>query len=324
MVLDSWVPKQSLTLVKNPDYKGDLKPNVDKIVVRFISDAQAQVNALRAGDVDIITPPATADTVASLQSLSNVSTLVGDQFSYDHLDLSFTTPVFKDAKVREAFLKVVPRQQILDAIITPLNPGAQLDNSQVFFPGTAGYDATLKVNGADAFDSVDVGGAKSLLAGAKPEVRILYNTKNPNRVAAFHAIQASAEKAGFTIVDAGSENWGALLGGASYDAAIFGRVATGVGVAGIGSVYGTRGGNNFNGYTNAGVDTLVTQLQATLDVTEQDDVRVKIDTLLWQDFYGVPLFVAQGVIAHGNAVTGVVYRPGQAGVGWNYWEWAKK
>ena len=39
---------------------------------------------------------------------------------------------------------------------------------------------------------------------------------------------------------------------------------------------------------------------------------------------GVPLFVAPGVMASSNNVTGVVYYPGQAGVGWNYWEWTKK
>lgn len=324
MVLDSWVPKQSITLVKNTEYKGDLVPSVDKIVVRFIGDAQAQVTALQNGEVDVINPQASADTISSLQALDNVTTLTGDQFSYDHLDLSFNTPVFKDANVREAFLKVVPRQQILDAIVTPQNPDAELDNSQLFFPGTDGYAATIKVNGSDAFNTVDVEGAKALLAGATPEVRIMYNTKNPNRVASFQAIQASAEQAGFKIVDAGAENWGSLLGSGTYDATIFGWISSGVGVAGVPQIFGTTGGGNFSGYSNAEVDKLATQLQVTLEKADQDAIQVEIDTLLWQDFYGVPLFVAPGVMAHSDSVTGVVYYPGQAGVGWNYWEWAKK
>ena len=323
-VLDAWVPKQSITLVKNPEYKGDLKPKVDKIVVRFIGDAQAQVTALKNGEVDIINPQASADTINSLQAMTNVITLTGDQFSYDHLDLSFNTPVFQDANVREAFLKVVPRQQILDAIVTPQNPEATLDNSQIFFPGTDGYAATVKVNGSDAFNEVDVEGAKALLAGATPEVRVLYNTKNPNRVASFQALQASAEPAGFKVIDAGAENWGSLLGSATYDASIFGWISSGVGVAGVPQIFGSTGGGNYSGYANAEVDTLATQLQVTLDKAEQDAIQVEIDTLLWADFYGVPLFVAPGVIAHSNDVTGVVYYPGQAGVGWNFWEWAKK
>jgi peptide/nickel transport system substrate-binding protein len=323
-VLDAWTPKESITLVKNPEYKGDLKPKVDKIVVRFIGDAQAQVTALKNGEVDIINPQASADTIKSLEALKNVTTLTGNQFSYDHLDLSFNTKVFKDPKVREAFLKVVPRQQILDAIVTPQNPDATLDDSQLFFPGTDGYNATIKVNGASAFDKVDIDGAKALLAGAKPEVRVLYNTKNPNRVASFQALQASAEQAGFKVIDAGAENWGSLLGSGTYDASIFGWISSGVGVAGVPQIFGSKGGGNYSGYANAQVDELANQLQTTLDKADQDAIQVKIDTLLWQDFYGVPLFVAPGVMAHSNNVTGVVYYPGQAGVGWNFWEWQKK
>lgn len=324
MVLDSWVPKQSITLVRNPDYKGDLKPKVDKIVVRFIGDAQAQVTALQNGEVDIINPQASADTIKSLQALKNVTTLTGNQFSYDHLDISFNTKVFKDANVRKAFLMTVPRQQILDAIVTPQNPDAKLDDSQLFFPGTPAYDAAIKVNGSSAYDKVDIDGAKALLAGATPEVRVLYNTKNPNRVASFQALQASAAKAGFKVIDGGAENWGSLLGSGTYDASIFGWISSGVGVAGVPQIFGSKGGGNYNGYANAQVDTLAKQLQVTLDKKAQDDIQTQIDTLLWGDSYGVPLFVAPGVMANSNNVTGVVYYPGQAGVGWNYWEWAKK
>lgn len=324
MVLDSWTPKQSVTLVRNPDYKGDLKPSVDKIVIRFIGDAQAQVTALQNGEVDIINPQSSADTIKSLEALSNVTTLTGNQFSYDHLDITFTAPVFKDENVRKAFLMTIPRQQILDAIVTPQNPDAELDNSQLFFPGTDAYAEAIKVNGSDAYNEVDIDGAKALLAGATPEVKILYNTKNPNRVNSFQAIQASAEKAGFKVIDGGAENWGSLLGSGTYDASIFGWISSGVGVAGVPQIFGSDGGGNYSGYSNPEVDKLAKQLQVTLDKAAQDEIQIKIDTLLWADGYGVPLFVAPGVMAHSNSVTGVVYYPGQAGVGWNYWEWAKK
>ncbi|MBX3094777.1 MAG: ABC transporter family substrate-binding protein [Cryobacterium sp.] len=323
-VLDSWTPKQSITLVRNEAYKGDLVPNVDTIVVRFIGDAQAQVTALQNGEVDIINPQASADTIASLQALDGVTTLTGDQFSYDHLDITFNTGVFQNAPdVREAFLKTIPRQQILDAIVTPQNPEAQQYDSQIFFPGTAGYEETIKSNGADAYHEVDIEGAKALLNGATPTVRILYNINNPNRVAAFQAIQASAQQAGFVIEDAGAENWGSLLGSGTYDASIFGWISSGVGVGGVPQIFGTTGGGNYSGYSNAEVDRLANLLQVTLDKDEQDAIQVEIDKLLWADGYGVPLFVAPGVMAHSDSVSGVVYYPGQAGVGWNFWEWTK-
>lgn len=322
-VLDSWTPKQSITLVRNTEYKGDLVPNVDTIVVRFIGDAQAQVTALQNGEVDIINPQSSADTIATLQGLEGVTTLTGNQFSYDHLDVSFNVDVFQDADVREAFLKTIPRQQILDAIVTPQNPEAEQYDSQIFFPGTAGYTETVKGNGADAYREVDIEGAKALLAGKTPTVRILYNINNPNRVAAFQAIQASAQSAGFVIEDAGAENWGSLLGSGTYDASIFGWISSGVGVAGVPQIFSTSGGGNYSGYSNAEVDRLANELQVTLDPDAQTAIQVEIDAHLWADGYGIPLFVAPGVMAHSDAVSGVVYYPGQAGVGWNFWEWSK-
>ena len=324
MLVSAWTPKQSVTMVKNPKYTGDLTSKVDKIIVRFIGDSQAQVTALKNGEVDIINPQSSADTIATLKTQTNVTTLTGDQFSYDHLDLSFNTPVFKDKGVREAFLKVVPRQQILDAIVTPQNPNAKVYDSQLFFPGTANYTTATKANGSSAFDKVDVAGAKTLLKGATPTVRVLYNTKNPNRVAAFQALQASAAQAGFKIEDGGSPKWGSLLGTATYDASIFGWISSGVGVAGVPQIFSTKGGGNYSGYSNSKVDELATKLQITLDTKEQDKIQQQIENLLWADYYGAPLFVAPGVMAYNkDTVKGVVYYPGQAGVGWNFWEWSK-
>ena len=324
MLVSAWTPKQSVTMVKNPKYTGDLTSKVDKIIVRFIGDSQAQVTALKNGEVDIINPQSSADTIATLKTQTNVTTLTGDQFSYDHLDLSFNTPVFKDKGVREAFLKVVPRQQILDAIVTPQNPNAKIYDSQLFFPGTANYTTATKANGSSAFDKVDVAGAKTLLKGATPTVRVLYNTKNPNRVAAFQALQASAAQAGFKIEDGGSPKWGSLLGTATYDASIFGWISSGVGVAGVPQIFSTKGGGNYSGYSNSKVDELATKLQITLDTKEQDKIQQQIENLLWADYYGAPLFVAPGVMAYNkDTVKGVVYYPGQAGVGWNFWEWSK-
>ena len=74
----------------------------------------------------------------------------GNQLAYDHLDLNFTG-VFADENVREAFMKAVPRQDIVDKIIKPLDhEGAPLD-SQLFVPDQAGYDDSAKNNGSSAY-----------------------------------------------------------------------------------------------------------------------------------------------------------------------------
>ncbi len=120
--LSAWTPGQSLEFSKNPQYTGSLTPKIDKIVMRVVPDAAAQVTALQNGEVDIAYPQASADTKKSLEGISNAQVLTGNQVSYDHLDLNFKSSVFSDPTVRQAFLLTIPRQQIVDAIVTPVVP----------------------------------------------------------------------------------------------------------------------------------------------------------------------------------------------------------
>ena len=320
-ILTAWEPTQSITLERNENYSGGLEPSYDSIVIRFIGDANAQVTALQNGEVDIIKPQASADTISSLEAIADATVLQGDEFNYDHIDLSFSG-VFADANVREAFLKTIPRQQILDAIVTPVNPEAAVLDSQIFVP-TVGeaYDTSIAGNGSDAYGEVDIEGAIELLAGATPTVNILFNSENPNRVDSFEAISASASEAGFIIEGQGTPEWGSLLGSGTYDAAIFGWVSTGVGVSGVPQIFSTNGGGNYSGYSNTEVDALAAELVVTVDPDAQIELQQQIDALLFADAYGLPLFQGPGVTAHSAAVEGVTQYPGQTGVFWNFWEW---
>lgn len=321
-MVSQWTPGQSVELVPNPEYKGKLKPSIDKLVLRIIGDAAAQVTALQNGEVDIAYPQASADTKKSLEGISGAEVLSGNQVSYDHLDLNFKSSVFADQNVREAFLLTVPRDQIVNAIVKPINPDAAPLNSQIWLPNQEQYPATVKQNGSDAYNKVDIEKAKSLLAGATPTVKILYNTKNPNRVDEFQAIQASAKQAGFNVVDGGDPKWSSLLAGGNYDASLFGWISPGVGTAQIPQLFTTQGGGNYNGFTYANDQALATQ--TTLDPKKVDSLSMEIDKIAFTKGYGLPLFQAAGVWGVSKKVSGVKYMGNQTGPVWNTWDWSVK
>ncbi|WP_288114566.1 ABC transporter substrate-binding protein, partial [Microbacterium sp. SCN 71-21] len=77
-VLSAWTPGQSLEFSLNPYYDGNLKPQIDKLVMRVIPDAAAQVTALQNGEVDIVYPQASADTKKSLEAVTGATVLTGD------------------------------------------------------------------------------------------------------------------------------------------------------------------------------------------------------------------------------------------------------
>lgn len=326
--ITDFVADESITLSANPNYSGDNLPKIEKITVRFITDPLAAVQALANGEVDIISPQATADVADALTALDGVTVLSGEESVYEHIDLQFAESkngTFDNPLVREAFLKTIPRQQIVDTLIKPLNPEAEVRNSQIFIPGAPGYDETVAANGMDAFNEVDIAGAQALLAEAgvtAPAVCLLYAINNPRRVNEFALIQASATQAGFVIEDCGSPEWGGLLGTpGAYDAVFFGWQSTSLGVTNSSSTFKSDGINNLNFYNNPEVDALLEELDVTLDTDRQIEIQIEIDTLLMADFYGLTIFQFPAVTAFSDRVTNVSPGPLSPTIFWNAWDW---
>lgn len=318
---------QALTMVRNRDYNWGPEAKLDEITVRFIGDASAQVQALKDGQADIIAPQASADTMDRLKVLESdgVTIDVGRQLAYDHIDLNYSGP-FAEKDVREAFLKTVPRRDIVERIVKGLDPTAAPLDSQLLVPDQAAYADAAKNNGSAAYREVDIPEARKLLNGATPEVRIMYNRDNPNRVIAFSLIRESAGKAGFRVVDGGlgSSDWGKALGKGGYDAAIFGWSSSGDGGSGVPQIFKSGSDSNFNGFSDPTADELMDELIVTSDPRRQDSLTQEIDRKVWESGYGLPLFQLVGVDAYSDRITGVKYMPNQTGVWWNFWDWAHK
>lgn len=322
-IVQDMVPDQSMTLVRNEDYAWGPEPALDEITIRYIGDANAQVQALQNGEVDIVQPQASADTLASLEAIDGIQILEGEELSFDHIDLNYSG-VFEDENVRRAFMYTIPRDSIVESVIGPLDPEAEPRNSQIFDIGTDGYDAAVPVNGSEEFAEPNIEEATRLLDGATPEVRIMYNADNPNRVDAYTLIAESAEQAGFTIVDGGlpGNEWGAALGGGTYDATIFGWVSPGVGVNGVPQLYGCGSASNFNGFCDDEAQAAMDELIVTTDPAAQQELQITVDTRLFETGYGLPLFQSIGINAADETVQGLTFNPGLVGIWWNFWEWS--
>lgn len=317
----------SITLKRNENYNGEHKGKLDEITVRFIGDATAQIQALRNGEVDIMAPGnVNKDTIDQVQGLEKVNVLKGDELAYDHLDLNFGKDVFKDKDVRDAFLKTIPRQTIVDQLVKPVKEDAAPLNSQIFVASQQEpYQKTTEKNDAQKlYGDVDIDGAKKLLNGKTPTVRILYNNENPVRVDTFQLIKENAEKAGFKVQDLGDPNWSAKLPDGDYEASLYGWVSPGVGTEELSQIFKTGGGGNYNNYSNKDVDKLVDEARSNLDENSRTDQMAEIDKHTFDDAYGLPLFQSPGFFGVSDQIDGVQYQPNQNGAFWNVWEWSRK
>jgi peptide/nickel transport system substrate-binding protein len=323
------VTADRVVLQANRHYIGAHSPKFERVVVKSISDPLAAVKALADGSVDVISPAPSRDVNAAMRAVSGSKITSAIDGSWEHLDLQFAhgrNATFASVKVRQAFLDVVPRQQILDQLVTPLERGAMLRNSQLFLPGTAGYDAATKANGSSRYSAVDVAAARALLASAgvtAPQVCILFDPSNPRRVLEFAAIQKSAARAGFVVTDCSSPDWRELLGTpGAYDASLYAFKPSTLAVSSVGATYRSNSGiDNHNFYSNPGVDALIDRLDVATSESSRDALMRTIDTRLWTDAYGVTLYQFPAISATNGRVRGVSRSPLPPGLLWNVWAW---
>lgn len=332
------VEEQYVVLERNANYKGAHKPSIDKVTVRVIPDAQASVTALENAEVLVTQPQSTADILTQLQNLQNIEVLTQTGGTYEHVDLVFANggpfdparyggDADKALKVRQAFLHAIPRQKIIDTIVKPLNPTAEIRNTFTAVPGSPRYEPMVAANGMKSTfaGGDDIEKAKALLAEAGvegPTVRLKYASNNTRRQQQFQLIKESAEAAGFKVEDAGSVNWGQELSQPDlYDASLFGWQSTSTGVNESAANYKTGGQNNYGKYSNAEVDRLFDELAVSTDAAEQKRLLEEAEQHLVADAFGVTIFQFPEITGISSKIKGVSSVALSPNFFWNFWEW---
>ncbi|MFV0307998.1 MAG: ABC transporter substrate-binding protein [Desertimonas sp.] len=332
-----------LTFEAREDYAWGPTPLVQTIVYRIIGEPTAAVQAMENEEVDIIQPQATADILTQLEGLADrgVEVSGGDGATYEHVDLAVDNggpfdPAAYDGDeatalaVRQAFLHTIPRQEIVDRLIVPLNPDATVRESFAQVPGSPDYDATVAGNGSGAYAGQDIELATQILTDAGVDtstpidVRFLYAANNPRRASEYELIRDAAAQAGFNVIDGNSPTWGQDLSNTSvYDAALFGWQSTAIAQADTEANYVTGGQNNFYGFSNAEVDALYQEIKATTDPVRNAELLTEVEALLYENAFGLPIFQHPAITAWNSTyVSGVDNIALAPTVFYNFWEWA--
>jgi peptide/nickel transport system substrate-binding protein len=110
----SWTRGDKVELVKNPDYWQKDKVKLDSVTFRFISDAQAQVAALRAGDVDAFPNLGAPELFAEFQKDSRFKAVAGNTEGETVAGLNSAKKPFDDVRVRRALMHAVDRKALIE------------------------------------------------------------------------------------------------------------------------------------------------------------------------------------------------------------------
>ena len=322
-----WQAGQSITLEANPEYWGT--PAATKELVLRFADPKTHVQALQNGDLDVIEPQATVDTLQQLEGLGDdVNVQTGDQLTWEHVDYNRGEgSVFADSpELREAFALCLPRQQIVDNLIKPIYADAQVMNLREVFPFQDKYQEVVDAAYPKEMDQPNIEKAKELVEKSgvsTPTVRLGYQAGNQRRTETVALIKSSCDQAGFDVQDTNSPVFfKEVMPAGDYDAALYAWAGSGQKASGA-NIYQSDGAQNQQSYNNPEVDAAWDKLATSLDENEQLEQVKTIEKLLWEDFQAIPLYAHPGLVGHKADVANVRDTAAQSGALWNVEQWVR-
>jgi len=311
MVFDSWNRGVSMTLTRNDNYHGSNSPDaantglpfVDGVLINFVTDTDAQINALKAGEAHIIMTQPQLAFGERLSTDENFTVASSAGPVFEHWGLNLLNTHLQDPLVREALAYGIDKTEVMAGLYTPLfgdnlpaeglgntmwmsNQPAYVDH-QKMYEGPQADAAKANLEAAGYADSGD--GIYEHPERGRLTLRVGTTGGNALRELQQQIIQGQLGEAGIEIeIDnvPGSAYFGerpfseaalaaSASGGAEGDPTVWDITqfawVGGPWPGGQTASYKSGNGNNPYGYANADMDAQAEECDATVDDAARAD-----------------------------------------------------
>ncbi|HVX83797.1 MAG TPA: ABC transporter substrate-binding protein [Phycisphaerae bacterium] len=298
--LEKWERGQQMVYVRNEKYWGD-RPTFDRLVYRFISNAQAQLQSFLNEQLDYVGEPIQPDPEIYLQYSQDPSfqkKFIAYKYSqpaamYMYLGWNCDRPMFQDKQTRRALTMLVDRRAIIEQMLKGF--GAEMTGP--FNPRSKQNDSTIKAL------PYDPAGAKAMLAaagwragadgvlerdGTKFEFNLSLRTGVPIREQIATYVQQQFQQAGIRVHLTPYESSVLLdhLNKREFDA-----VLAGWGGGGVESdpkqIWSSESianaGSNHVGFRNAEADKLIAEGERTIDEEKRMEIWHQFQKIVYDE-----------------------------------------
>jgi peptide/nickel transport system substrate-binding protein len=312
MKLDQWRGGDAVVAVRNDSYWGEQKAQVGRLELRGVPDEANLTSGLLTGEIDGTYSPGPLSTARQIETSDSASLYEGPSFATDALVVSATKGPLADARVRQALSEAIDRH----AYINSSYKGSALLPRTLANPGTWGYARDVFQANWDKLPDpkLDVTAATKLVtqAGAGGATMTIGMTEEiPTIATAAQAIRSAAESIGLKVTFK-------AVSAANYinffiDPKAFGSVDAFPTVnypdyADPAAFYATfalpGGSQNYSGYENPKVTSLLEQARTTADPQARAKLVAQAGDILMQDLPWIPIVAPKTVLAMSNKVTG--------------------
>jgi ABC-type transport system substrate-binding protein len=290
----SWVKGQTLTIVKNPKWKAGPPAKLDRVVFQFIPSTPSEFQALQAGQIQVMNPQPQIQ-IASLYSNKKFVVQTTPAFQWQHIDIQRGpqgAPALKKKYVREALVRGINRQQIVDALwvrtgLVKSSKQLPVLQQNVFFPQQAQYKpywaqykfnqkaviALLKKNGCTGGPNTPSASNSAIWSCpgvGKLSFRFTTTSGNQLRALAFEVMQKQLKSVGIELVPNFGPNtlvFGQILPSGNWDLFMFTFSSGPASQTNSYGIYGCGGGQNYMNWCNAKASALFRKAGLTRSAT---------------------------------------------------------
>jgi peptide/nickel transport system substrate-binding protein len=333
--VSNWQDNVALTLVPNPRWYGAVKPPLESVVMRVITEASQEPIALQNNEVQVIYPQPQVDLVQQVQNIPGVSQYQGLGLTWEHLDLNLRNEFLADEPLRDAIFTATNVQAIIDSTVGQFNDEVTPLGSHMFVPGIEGYEDYLPPEQG----SGDVERARQILteAGytniaegqqltrsdgrAVPPLRIRYTVGNAIRQTTVELIQAQVRPLGLTLEIVPTDDLGETTDSGDYDLIVFAWVQTPASFSNAEQTWNSKSASNYGEYNNPEVDRILHEAATSTDLAAARDMLNEAGRILAEDSYVLPLYQKPTFIAVQDDVANVRNNSSLDGPTYNIQEW---
>jgi peptide/nickel transport system substrate-binding protein len=325
-----------ITLTRNPAGWYGPKPKIDRIVFKFLTDTNTEIQQIRGGEVDAIYPqPQQALSELRGQSGLRIQSNLGT--TWEHIDIQQGpkgNPLAKNLWVRQALILSLDRLSTVKALFGQLNPSLRPLNNAVFVTNHPAYkqnwkqwtyNRTKAENILKAHSCTKGGDGIYRCNGTKLSFQFESTRGNKLRELSFTIFQDQAKKAGIELLNnfkpAGTY-FGEDLPNHNYDLALFAWVGS-PDPAGSVEIWKCNGDQNYMEYCNRKVSRLLEASDVQLNVKKRFSLFNQADALMAKDIPTIPLYQKPTYLVFKSGIKGMKDNATLQGPSWNAEAWAR-
>jgi peptide/nickel transport system substrate-binding protein len=338
--MSNYTKGQGLTLKANPDWYGQ-KPAVKETDFKLITDTNTEVQAMRGGEVDAISPTFGVN-LAQLKGVSGITFNQVPGLYQEHIDIQFGPkgqPLLKAPWMRQALMMGIDRQAIIKTVYGSLAGNTTPLNNILFYSTDAEYKpdfaqwnfnpakalALLKKHCTGGPTSVDQSNTSTWKCSGYPaQFRYTWTASNATRTTQEAIIKQELKSIGVDIVDAAlpaNVVFGPTgIPSSNYDLANFAWV-TSPDPSGYVPTWSCGGLSNYLTYCNRAATKLLDASQSELNPALRIKDFQAADALMAKDVPTIPMYQRPNPLIYKSDLLGMKNNPSLVGFSWNMEQW---